>query len=199
MRLLWRRTWLIGITLIVLPLIGCSKTITSDVTRFHNLPAPDAESIEVVSMDPNLQNSLEFGQYAELVGRHLGRFGYSPPNNTSSTYIARIGYGIQTASGIIDNGPRSSVAIGASSGGHHSGVGVGLSFPIGNNEPRQEYIRILSMEIIQRSDGVKLYEGQVTSRGQEGLPIMMPFLVDAMFQDFPGESGTSNRIKTTPE
>ena len=193
-----QKIWLIFITLIIIPLAGCNKTITSEVTRFHNLPSPSAESIEVVSMDPNLQNSLEFSQYAELVGQHLGRVGYTPPNNRSSQLIARIAYGIQSAEGIIDSGPRSSVAIGASSGGHHSGVGVGISFPIVNNEPRQEYIRVLSMEIIRRSDGAKLYEGQVASRGQEGLPLIMPYLVDALFQDFPGETGTSNKIKVTP-
>lgn len=198
MRILWRKNWLIYLALIIIPLAGCSKTIISDVTRFHNLSAPRAETIEVVSMDPSLQNSLEFGQYARLVGRHLGRVGYSPPKGPSSRLIARVGYGIQSADGVIDGGPRSSVVIGASGGSHRSSVGVGISFPVGKNQPRQEYIRLLSLEIIRRSDGVKLYEGQVTSRGREGLPLMMPYLVDALFQDFPGESGTSNRIKATP-
>lgn len=95
---------------------------------------------------------------------------------------------------------RLSVGIGVGSGGRRSnvGVGIGMSFPIGNTEARQDYVRILSLEIIRRSDGVKLYEGQVTNHGQEGLPLAMPYLVDALFQDFPGESGTSNKIKATP-
>jgi len=198
MKLLMRKTWLIYIVLFIIPLTGCSKTITSDVTRFHNLPAPNAETIEVVSRDPKLQNSLEFGKYAELVGWYLGKAGYSPPKGPSSHFVARISYGIQSTDGVIDSGPRSSVAIGAGGGSHHSGVSVGISFPLGKNDPRQVYIRILSMEIIRRSDGVKLFEGQVTSRGQEGLPLMMPYMVDALFQDFPGETGTSNRVKATP-
>lgn len=198
MQILMRKNWLIYMTFLIMPLAGCGKTIISDVTRFHNLPAPSAETIEVVSMDPNLQNSLEFGQYARLVGRHLGRVGYSPPKGSSSRLIARIGYGIQSADGVIDSGPRSTVGIGVGGGSHHSSIGIGVSFPIGNYEPRRKYIRILSLEIIRRSDGVKLYEGQASSRGQEELPLMMPYLVDALFQDFPGESGTSNRIKVTP-
>lgn len=139
-----QKTLLIYIAFIIILLAGCSKAITSKMTRFHNLPAPNAETVEVISMDPNLQNSLEFGQYANLVGRHLGKIGYSSPKGPSSHLIARVGYGIQSA------------------------------------------------------DGVKLYEGQVTSRGREGLALMMPYLVVALFQDFPGESGTSNRIKVTP-
>lgn len=198
MRKLWRKSWLVIITLIVVPLAGCSKTIVSDVTRFHNLPEPDAETIEVVSMDSELQKSIEFGQYAELVGRHLGAYGYKPPQDTPSRLIARIGYGIRPAAGGSEYGPRSSVGIGAGGGSHHTSVGVGISFPIGKSESRQEYVRMLSMEIIRRSDSVKLYEGQVISRGQEGLPLTIPYLVDALFQGFPGKSGTSNRVRTTP-
>ncbi len=193
-----RKKWAICLILFIIPLAGCSKTIVSDVTRFHNLTAPNAETIEVVSMDPGLQNSLEFGQYAALIGKNLGKTGYSPPIDASSQLIAKIGYALQSAEGVIDSGPRSSIAIGASGGSHHSGVGVGISFPLGKSEPRQEYVYTLLMEIIRRSDGTKLYEGRVSSHGQEGLPLMMPYLVDALFQDFPGKSGSSNRVKTKP-
>ncbi|MBL4894376.1 MAG: DUF4136 domain-containing protein [Emcibacter sp.] len=198
MKILWQKFGPVALIIIVLSLAGCGKTIVSDVTRFHNLPAPAAETIEVMSLDPALQNSLEFGQYAELVGNHLGTAGYKPPQGSPSRLIAKISYGQRATDTLIDNGPRSSVGIGVGSGGRHSSVGIGLSFPIGNNEPQQDYIRMFSLEIFRRSDGVKLYEGQVTNRGSEGLPLAMPYLVDALFQNFPGESGTSNKIKATP-
>lgn len=193
-----KKNWLIYVILIIIPLAGCSKSIVSEVSRFHNLPAPNAETIEVVSMDPDLQNSLEFGQYANLVGQQLGKVGYRPPKDGPSLLVARIAYDIRTINDAVDYGPRSSFGIGVGSGGHHSSVGVGISFPIGNNEPRQSYIRFLSLEIIRRSDGAKLYEGQVSSRGQESLSLVMPYLLDALFQDFPGQSGSSSKIKTTP-
>lgn len=183
--------------ILLLPLAGCSKTIVSDVTRFHNLSRPDAETIEVFSIDPALQKSLEFGQYAELVGRYLGKAGYSPPPaDHPSRFIARIGYGVRLTDGYDDYGSRSSVGIGVGGGSRHTSVGVGMSFPIGQSEPRQDYIHILTMDIIRRADGIKLYEGQVTSRSKDSLTVIMPYLVDAMFRDFPGESGTSNKVKT---
>ncbi|MBL4801946.1 MAG: DUF4136 domain-containing protein [Emcibacter sp.] len=195
---LWQKTRVTFLVLLALSVTGCARSIVSDVTRFHNLTAPNAETIEVVSMDPHLQNSLEFGQYAELVGRHLGTAGYQPPQDTPSLLIAKIAYAVHAADSITDSGPRSSVGIGVGSGGHHSSVGIGLSFPIGNSEPQQNYVRMLSLEIFRRSDGVKLYEGQATNSGPEGLPQAMPYLVDALFQNFPGQSGTSSRIKATP-
>ncbi|PCI34494.1 MAG: hypothetical protein COB54_01560 [Alphaproteobacteria bacterium] len=202
MKLFPRMTWRLCILLLLLPLTlaltGCSTSIISDVTRFHTLAPPAAETIEVVALDPTLQNSLEFGQYAEMVGQQLGRVGYRPPDGVPSLLIARIGYGLQPSEGGRDSGPRSSVGIGVGSGGRHSSVGVGISLPLGNAEPRQSYIRLLSLEIIRRSDGVRLYEGRVSSRGPESLPLTMPYLVNALFQDFPGESGSSSRVKATP-
>ncbi|PCJ38832.1 MAG: hypothetical protein COA81_11855 [Alphaproteobacteria bacterium] len=198
MQKFWQNIRMVGPFLIILSLTGCSKDIVSDVTRFHNLPAPNAETIEVVSLDPALQNSLEFGQYAELVGRHLGSVGYRPAKNKPSDLIARITYGARPVDSLTDNGPRSSVGVGVGGGGHRTGVGVGLSFPIGNSTPEQEYILLFSLEITRRSDGVKLYEGRVSSRGKESLALTMPYLVDALFRDFPGKSGTSSRIKVSP-
>ncbi len=181
--------------LLLLPLAGCGKTIVSDVTRFHNLPRPDAATIEVVSLDPAQQKSLEFGRYAELIGRYLGKAGYSPPDGRPSRFIARVGYGVRLTEGYGDYGSRSSVGIGVGGGGRHTSVGVGMSFPLGQSEPRQDYIHILTMDIMRRADGTKLYEGQVTSRSRDSLTVIMPYLVDALFRDFPGESGTSNKVK----
>ena len=198
MNLFPHMTWRLCIVLLLLPLVGCSPRIISEVTRFHTLSPPAAETIEVVALDPTLQNSLEFGQYAEMVGQHLGRTGYQPPDSSPSRLIARIGYGLHIAQAGRNSSPRSSVGIGVGSGGHHSGVGIGISMPLGNSEPRQSYIRMLSLEIIRRSDGARLYEGHVSSQGPESLPLIMPYLVDALFQDFPGVSGSSTRIKATP-
>lgn len=193
-----RKFWQCFLLLLFIPLASCSKTITSDVTRFHNLPQPNSETIEVVALNPDQQQSLEFGQYAEIVGSYLGKVGYSPPQTTPSQLIARIGYGMRIAEGYVDDGPRSSVGIGVGGGGRHTSLGLGMSFPLGNSEPQQEYMRILTMDIIRRDDGTKLYEGQVASRGKENLTLMMPYLVDALFKDFPGESGTTSKVKATP-
>ncbi len=188
-----------AITLLTVFLVaGCSNSYVSDVTRFHALPIPNSESIEVVSLNPNLQKSLEFGQYAEIVGQYLGKQGYQPPQNKNSDYIAHIAYYSRPFEGAIVSEPRSSVGIGVGGGSRHTSVGVGLSIPIGESKVKQQYIHIFTLDIIRRSDGTKLYEGQASSRGKETLPESMPFLIDALFDQFPGESGTSNRVKVSP-
>ncbi|MCF8475271.1 MAG: DUF4136 domain-containing protein [Emcibacter sp.] len=195
MRPFFQKSFTVLGTVLILSLSGCSSGVVNNVTRFHSLPTPKGETIEVVSLNSALQNSLEFGQYAELVGSRLGAFGYVPPQGTASELVARIGYYIQASNRIIDDGPRSSVGVGMGGGSHHSSVGVGISIPIGNNEPRVDYIRTLTLDIIRRADGIKLYEGKVTSQGPEGLPMVMPSLIEALFQNFPDESGTSSKVR----
>ena len=44
----------------VLVLSACSSKLTGTVTRFHQLPEPRGEHVEVAAMTPQLQNSIEF-------------------------------------------------------------------------------------------------------------------------------------------
>lgn len=182
-------------------LSGCSSNINSNVTRFHQLPPANGDSIEVVALDPTLQQSIEFSTYAQMVGQKLGEVGYTPPVNNRSRYIAEVGYNISPlGETVIENRSPVSVGVGVGSGsrrGTSMGVGISTGFGSSNNEP--QYVSRLTMNIIDLTTGNRLYEGHVESisRGQN-LSQTMPFLINALFQDFPGESGTSNVVKVTP-
>lgn len=183
-------------------LSSCTSSVKNNVTRFHQLPPPNGASIEVIAMDPQLQQSIEFGTYANMIGQKLGVFGYSPPQNNTSLYVAEITYEIQPLRGAIIEG-RSPVTIGVgvgSGGGYRGGtsMGVGISSGFGGSGARMEYISLLSLNIIRLSDGTRLYEGRVEGRSKDNnLSNVMPFMIDALFQDFPGESGASNMVKFT--
>jgi hypothetical protein len=57
------------------------------------------------------------------------------------------------------------------------------------------YPRQLILNIEQAKDGAVVFEGKVKSYGTEdNLNEVMPYLVDAMFQNFPGESGVTRVV-----
>ncbi|PHZ85966.1 DUF4136 domain-containing protein [Paremcibacter congregatus] len=193
--------WPLTVALVLLTLTGCSSSPSYEVTRFHSLPAPQKQTIEVSFWDPELKRSIEYGQYAELVGQYLGSVGYRPPEGRPTDLIARIGFAnrpIDTDGDVDDGKPHGSISIGVGSGGgyHHSGVGVGVGvgFPLGERKVRTEYVRIFTLDILRRSDGVKLYEGRARSEGRDPLTNAIPNLIEALFQNFPGESGQSDKI-----
>lgn len=182
-------------------LISCSSSVNSNVTRFHQLPTPAGETIEVIALDPTLQQSIEFGTYAQMVGKKLGDVGYNPPVENTSRFVAEISYSIiPLQDTIVENRSPVSVGVGVGSGRRRgTSVGVGVSSSFGSSDNQIQYVNRLSMNIIDLSTGTRLYEGHVESINKnQNLAQSMPFLINALFQDFPGESGTSNIVKVSP-
>ncbi len=181
-------------------LTGCTTSVNSNVTRFHQLPPANGDSIEVVALDPTQQQSIEFGTYAQMIGKKLGDVGYSPPVNNRSRYIAEIGYSLISIEGAVVERSPVSVGVGMGTGSRRgTSLGVGVSTGFGSSNRDLQYVSRLTMNIVDLTTGNRLYEGHVESvnRGQN-LAETMPFLINALFQDFPGESGTSNVVKVTP-
>ena len=187
----------------VLMLVGCSSGIKNNVTRFHQLPSPNGESIEVIAMDPTLQQSIEFGSYAQMIGSKLGIVGYTPPTGNATHYVAEISYNITLIQDtLIQNASPVSVGVGVGVGsGRRRGtsMGVGISTSFGSSSNTAQYVSSLSMNIINLSTGKRVYEGHVESINKnQNLAQIMPFMIEALFQDFPGENGSSNIVKITP-
>jgi hypothetical protein len=65
---------------------------------------------------------------------------------------------------------------------------------------RTEYTRVVQLEILEKEALLngqvkKVYEGEVVSVGSTGqLSAVMPTLLQALFQNFPGESGQSKTV-----
>ena len=57
------------------------------------------------------------------------------------------------------------------------------------------YMRNLQMNIVDESEGERIFEGRVQSNGTGNqLPEVMPYLITAMFENFPGESGVTKVV-----
>ena len=91
--------------------------------------------------------------------------------------------------------------IGVGTGGSHSAFGVGMSTGVGTTKTEPPVSnRWLQLVITQRSDGKVLYEGKAESLGEStNVNPVMPLLVEALFKDFPGKSGTTNHVELGPE
>lgn len=185
----------------VLMLAACSNNIKSDVTRFHQLPVPNGSTIEVIAMDPALQQSIEFANYAGMIGGQLGKYGYTASNNNATQYVAEIAYSIQPLGGmVVENQSPVSVGMGVGSGGRRgTSVGFGISTSLGSSNNKEKYVSRLHMNIVDLSTGTRVYEGHVENvSNSPALPQVMPFLVNALFEGFPGESGSTNTVTVKP-
>ncbi|MDF0541955.1 DUF4136 domain-containing protein [Sphingobium sp. H39-3-25] len=203
----------------LLALSGCATNFKADVARFQRMPAPTGQSFAVVADDPRLAGGLEFSHYAGLVGAQLAKFGYQPSSDPAKAdLVVRIAYD-------VDNGREKvrSTGFGDPWGaGWGGGWGwgprryYGGRFAYGFYDPflfggpgfggyndvssYTVYTSDLEMKIDRAADGVRLFEGKAQAQSLSNkLTYLVPNLVEAIFVDFPGQSGENVKITLAPE
>ncbi|TWJ09127.1 DUF4136 domain-containing protein [Altererythrobacter ishigakiensis] len=204
---------LVAVPLLLAGLAACaSPGFKADVSRFQaELPAPEGESFAVVADDPALAGGLEFALYADLVEAQMERLGYAQADPENASLLVRFDYG-------VDNG-REKVRT-TDSGFHdpfwspwyrsryyrsrlRGAWGYGFYDPwFGGPEVRSYtvYTSGIELKIDRAETGKRLFEGKAQAVSTSNrLQHLVPNLVEAMFVDFPGNSGETLRITIKPE
>ena len=183
-----------------LTLGGCATAVPPvEVTRFHNaVPgwAPGTRyAIATAPVDGPAAGmpSIEWNSYRTAVDQQLQRQGLvAAGSGERAPLLVRIDF---DRSERVNGGGRSpvSVGVGGGTGGYGSGVGLGVGFSFGGG-PRRVYDIGLSVRIDDAATGNALWEGRALAAVPAKAPAAQPSLAaaklaDALFKDFPGESG----------
>jgi hypothetical protein len=158
-----------------------------DVARFH-LGEPVARGqIAVEPFDKADANRPEFPAYAAAVGRQLARLGWTVvPTTTGSEQIALID---------LEQGSREAIAAMSAA---RIGRGVAGTAPAGTSA--NVTASLLEVAIRRRSDGTVFWEGRAVDEAPTGSSgaartSAVERLAEALFRDFPGESGRTIRVR----
>ncbi|ABC64195.1 DUF4136 domain-containing protein [Erythrobacter litoralis] len=206
--------------LMLVGLAGCATAFNSDVTRYSTqLPAPQGQTFAVVADDPSLAGGLEFSQYADLVEEEMAKLGYTEGTPETANLLVRFDYGVDNGrervrtTGFYDPFyrpwygfyPRSRLFYRSRlhPARFHGAWGYGFYDPwFGGPEVRSYtvYTSGIDMKIDDRTSGERLFEGKAEALSTSNrLQYLVPNLVEAMFTDFPGNSGETLRISIKPE
>jgi hypothetical protein len=158
-----------------------------DVARFH-LGEPVARApIAIEPFDKADANRPEYPAYSAAVGRQLARLGWTVvPTTTQSEQIALID---------LEQGSREAVAALSAA---RIGRGVSATVPAGTSAGVTA--SLLEVAIRRRSDGTVFWEGRAVGESRTGSAdaartAVVERLAEALFRDFPGESGRTIRVK----
>jgi len=185
-------------------LSACATPFKADVSRFAlQLPAPQGQTFAVVAEDPRLAGGLEFALYADAVAAEMQQLGYArAASPETADLLVRFDYR-------VDNGrERVRTDFTGSSfnrwgawggwGGGFGGWGFGFNDPFFGGPEVRSYTVFTSgvdLRIDRAADGQRLFEGKAEAVSTSNrLPKLVPNLVDAIFTDFPGNSGETVRI-----
>lgn len=211
---------------LALGLAACATPFRADVSRFESqLPAPQGQSFYVVADDPALAGGLEFALYADHVEAEMAQLGYAPAASPEdATLLVRFDYGVDNGRERIrssgfgyrdpfyrswygyrrpvlyrDRRGRTRVAYLPS-----RAWGYGWHDPFfsdyGGVDSYTVYTSGIELKIDDAATGQRLFEGSAEAASTSNrLQYLVPNLVEAMFTDFPGNSGETVRISIAPE
>ena len=202
----------------LLALGACTTGLSTQVSRFQAMPAPQGQSFIVQPADPDDQGGLEFSQYAGQVRQHLLAQGFTEAASPrDASLVVTLDYG-------VDNGQtkvRTTPGLGFGYGGYG---GYGFHRPYysrfggfyGRRNPfyygwydpffdsgfgypevtsYTVYTSFVDMDIKRTADGQSVFEGTAKARsGTDQLQVLVPNLIEALFTGFPGNSGETVRI-----
>jgi hypothetical protein len=202
------------ILILALALSGCGTSLRSRVSSFHKLP-PEKTGITFAVLPFEWQNgSLEFQTYEERVISNLKDKGLEAVPLEQAQYVVFLAYAIDSGQNVSYSYPvfRQTGVSSANTSGTVNSYGNRATYSgtttytpiygvVGSGVgTRTEYKRVVRLEILDKAALAagnirKVYEGEVVSSGSTGqLSAVMPTLLQALFQDFPGESGQSKNV-----
>lgn len=209
-----------SLRLLILPLIatvlfltGCATTLRSEVTAYHEWPNDAAGKTFAFQHQEGDAQSLERQNVENLVRAQLLRVGLRDPGPGEASQLSvRVEYAndgrdvrvVETV--LVDPwygspwyGPGFYNPYWGWSGyGHPFYRPMWPSVPMARDVERRYTVfrRELKVKISEAGGGRPLHEVTVRSEGQEGnLAIVMPYLAEAAFRNFPGPSGVPQVIE----
>ncbi|MDE1467223.1 DUF4136 domain-containing protein [Aurantiacibacter sp. D1-12] len=209
---------------LALMVAACATPFRADVSRFESqLPAPQGQSFFVVADDPALAGGLEFALYADQVEEEMAQLGYAQAASAEdASLLVRFDYG-------VDNGRERVRSTGFGRDPFFSpwrSYGRRVFYRDRRGRTRVAYVPTrrwgygwhdpffggrdvvsytvftsgIDLKIDNNATGERLFEGQAQALSRSNnLQYLVPNLVEAMFTDFPGNSGETVRISIAPE
>jgi hypothetical protein len=158
-----------------------------EVARFH-LSQPIARSqIAVEAFDAADANRPEFAAYAAAVARQLARHGWTVvASGVRTEQVAHID---------LEQGSREAIAALSA-----ARIGRGISPGAAAGSSAGVTATLLEVAIRRRSDSTVFWEGRAVGEARTGSPeaartAAAERLAEALFRDFPGESGRTIRLR----
>lgn len=182
------------VIILTFALSACATSgFKAEVSRFHALPPAENQTFQVIP-GANVEDGIEFKSYLGYLVDHLSAAGYRPAFNEAPQYQVFLDYGSRPDPGYR---PSSGPIIGIGIGGFGSHVGGGVSTAIDAGDSSDVYyLHAVNIVINDAITGQRLYEGTASGYGRgAAIQNVMPYLFDALFQDFPGTSGTTDIVK----
>ncbi len=204
---------IVSAAVVLLALAACAspKYVVSDVTRFHTIGAPfSGQTFAIVASNPEQEQSIAFRQFGDQLNSRLSALGLNQyagnAGPSGADYVVTLDYDVLGPTPDVRSRGGSNFSLGFGYSNFHRPYGYGLGYgfdPFYNDnytDTRQMFTRRVEVNVYQGktyTSGPKqrVFEGRAVSTGLNGsIEPVMPYMLDAVFQDFPGRSGGTRTV-----
>ncbi len=189
-----RRALRFALVFILLPLTACMSTIHTQVNTFKSpLMQPVGGSIYVHALRPELEPSLEFAHFGNILAKHLTGLGYDLSSNAEGAeFVALLDYDVSEAE---DENERRAWLMESYGSGMRFGPRSGLV--VVNQQKSSRYNRKVILVIAKNDPAqTRLYEVKAQSEGRCAvLSKVFEPMIEAMLHNFPAEDGGLMNVK----
>lgn len=194
-------------------LTGCAGLVQSNVAVFHEFPAAPSKVKYAAIPFKDQQGNLEYKSYERLIKEELAKRGFVEVSAEEADVVMFFSYGIDSGKEVVSSypifgqtGTSSSYTSGTvtSYGNYATYSGTTYNRPtygvVGSGVTSDtKFTRFLKVELLESSalakgDIKKIYEAKVVSSGSNNqVAVVMPTMIRALFEDFPGKSGSTRK------
>lgn len=170
----------------------------TQVTRFHLNQQIPVQAIAIEPGESSDAGSLEFRTYADIVAEQLSRIGFARSVDIAASEMVAVVDVERATRATPPRGSPISIGIGGGSFGRNLGVGLGTSVGVGGSRGGDVEVTQLWVALKRRSEGTTVWEGRAIREslpGAEDPAAIVRRLAESLFQDFPGESGTTITVE----
>jgi hypothetical protein len=195
------RTVRAGALLLVVALSGCASTLSARVTSFQQWPAnAQGQTYRFVQADPVQANNLEYRAYQDMVRAGIGATGLvEATGGAPARFEVAFDYGaVQTT--VMTRQPYDPYFYGGGFYGPRWGYGRyggGFWGPEWVDVPAVAYRNFVNLHIRDHAaNNAEVYRSSAATHSDRAeLVNVMPYLVRAIFDNFPGNNGSDRVIK----
>ena len=180
-----------------------TKYLVSDVTKYHDMSRViEDKTFTVKSKNLESGETLAFENYSGIIVDYLENIGWKKSSEPGGNedYIVVLNWFVDGP--ISDVSSRSSNFNYSFRYGNPYGFGYGVGYPYDSRtKTRQLYSRnveiiIYNAESYKSDNPGRLFESSASSLGSNAqINAVMPFIIESIFQDFPGVSGQTKTVR----
>ncbi len=198
-----RGIWLMWLAAAALLLSGCASTLSARVTTYQQWPVGVQGEYYRILPSGNQAGNLQFSAYADMLRAAIGATGLrEAPYGSEPRFEVRLEYGNPVKQGWVQRYEDPFFYPGwPAFGGYYGGWGGwggGIFYaPRVVNVPVEIYRNTLTVVISDRTmQGREVYRATAVHSSQsDSLDEVMPYLMQAIFDDFPGNNGQTKVVK----